>query len=239
MSSWIYNPSTPGATNVTVAKNGTTVGTRPAINFIEGAQIIETIADDAGNSEVDITIASSGGGAAASGTLSPGVLSSMARGSTAAESAFAIGQTATAATVWPAANRAIFIPVQVLKPVTLFKMAWFNGGTLSGNVSVGVYDESWTRLNTSFTVAQTGANVVQVADISDVSVAAGTTVYLAMALDNGAGTVYRAALSNFAMTLCYCREMAAAYPLPATATPTVVTTGYLPMLQASFQTSTL
>lgn len=49
---------------VEVVKNsGAVVGTRPQLNFIEGANITLTIADDAGNDQVDITIAASGGGA--------------------------------------------------------------------------------------------------------------------------------------------------------------------------------
>jgi hypothetical protein len=43
---------------IAVEKNGTLVGTRRAINFIEGSGITLTIADDSGNEEVDVTIAS-------------------------------------------------------------------------------------------------------------------------------------------------------------------------------------
>lgn len=51
------------AARVAVNKNsGATVGTRRRINFIEGANVTLTIADDAGNEEVDVTIAASGGG---------------------------------------------------------------------------------------------------------------------------------------------------------------------------------
>jgi hypothetical protein len=50
---------------VAVSKNsGAIVGTRSELNFIEGANITLTIADDAGSDEVDITIAASGGGGA-------------------------------------------------------------------------------------------------------------------------------------------------------------------------------
>jgi len=50
---------------VAVSKNsGATVGTRATLNFIEGANITLTIADDPAGDEVDITIASAGGVAA-------------------------------------------------------------------------------------------------------------------------------------------------------------------------------
>lgn len=57
--------SVPLSNNARVAVNknsGATVGTRRRINFIEGANVTLTIADDAVNEEVDVTIAASGGG---------------------------------------------------------------------------------------------------------------------------------------------------------------------------------
>ncbi len=57
---------------VAVNKNsGATVGTRRRLNFIEGTGTTLTITDDAGNEEVDITIAS----APAAGTVTPTMLS--------------------------------------------------------------------------------------------------------------------------------------------------------------------
>jgi hypothetical protein len=47
---------------VTVKDAGTPVGTQPSINFIEGSNITLTITNDAGNNEVDVEIAASGGG---------------------------------------------------------------------------------------------------------------------------------------------------------------------------------
>jgi hypothetical protein len=50
---------------ITVRKNtGADVGTRSRLNFIEGSNVTLTVSDDAGSDEVDITIASSGGGGA-------------------------------------------------------------------------------------------------------------------------------------------------------------------------------
>lgn len=50
-----------GSGDVTVRKNsGVDIGTRARLNLIEGANITLTIADDAGDAEIDVTIASSG-----------------------------------------------------------------------------------------------------------------------------------------------------------------------------------
>lgn len=48
--------------DVKVEKNGVFVGERETINFIEGANVTITAADNPGNSRVDVTIAAAGGG---------------------------------------------------------------------------------------------------------------------------------------------------------------------------------
>jgi len=48
---------------VTIRKNtGADAGTRPRLNYIEGANVTLTVADDPGSNEVDITIAAAAGG---------------------------------------------------------------------------------------------------------------------------------------------------------------------------------
>jgi hypothetical protein len=51
------------AARVTVSRNGTVVGTRRAINLIEGANVTLGAADNAGNERVDVTVTSTGAGA--------------------------------------------------------------------------------------------------------------------------------------------------------------------------------
>jgi hypothetical protein len=65
---------------VTVEKNGTAVGTRRNINFIEGTNITLTIADDSANDEVDVTIAASGGGATNLDSLTDVVITTPSNG---------------------------------------------------------------------------------------------------------------------------------------------------------------
>lgn len=63
-------PLPGGDPEVTVKRNGTLVGTRGAINLIEGSNVTLTVTDDAANDELDVTIASSasGGGSVAYAT---------------------------------------------------------------------------------------------------------------------------------------------------------------------------
>lgn len=47
-----------------IQKAGTLIGTRKAINLIEGSNVTLTVADNAGSDRVDVTVTSSGGGGA-------------------------------------------------------------------------------------------------------------------------------------------------------------------------------
>jgi len=47
---------------VRIAKAGTEIGNRNTVNFIEGANVTLTIADNAGSNRVDVTVAATGGG---------------------------------------------------------------------------------------------------------------------------------------------------------------------------------
>jgi hypothetical protein len=68
-----YNASNPsgyidtnGTARTIVANNGTTVGTRRAINFIPGTGVTLSVADDSANERVDVTINSAGAAAGVS-----------------------------------------------------------------------------------------------------------------------------------------------------------------------------
>jgi len=65
----IYYKASAIVSNIIVKKAGTTIGTRAGINLIEGANVTITVTDDAGNGEVDITIASSGEGGGSGHTI--------------------------------------------------------------------------------------------------------------------------------------------------------------------------
>lgn len=51
---------------VRVALAGSTVGTQPIVNFIQGSNVTLTVANNSGNRRVDVTIAASGGGGSVS-----------------------------------------------------------------------------------------------------------------------------------------------------------------------------
>jgi hypothetical protein len=92
------------------------------------------------------------------------------------------------AAVWPAANRAIYIPFELEVPATAYKMA-FVVGTQSGNYDAGIYDELGNRLVSMGSTAVPAAGVA-VADIADTALEPGT-YFMALNIDNVIAAVSR------------------------------------------------
>ncbi|HEY6021437.1 MAG TPA: T9SS type A sorting domain-containing protein [Candidatus Paceibacterota bacterium] len=125
------------------------------------------------------------------------------------------------------ANLARFFPFYKVAPATFARAFVFNGATVSGNIEIGIYDAKGRKV-TSVSAAQAGASVMQLIDITDFTLYPGM-YYLAMAMDNGTGTVKSSNAPSAAhLGFAGAFEMAAAYPLPATATFALPTTSVLP-----------
>lgn len=145
----------------------------------------------------------------------------------------------TGSGVWPAASRALLIPMRWPERATLRRLGLVNGSAVSGNLDVGLYDASGNRLVSSGSVAQAGTNVVQWLDITDTEVLPDIDYYLAAVLDNVAGAAFRWAtgLVTYGLAAAGLREVATAFPLPATLTPSAaITTAYVPVVLASMRT---
>jgi hypothetical protein len=145
----------------------------------------------------------------------------------------AMAQPAPISTAWGSANRAIFVPVRITERITIQKIAWLNGATLSGNVDVGLYDASGNRIFNVGSTAQAGVSQRQVVTAPANDIVPGR-YYLAQAIDNTTATVFLCA----SLTLEFVAslgvfEMAAAFPLPATATFTVLSLSRIPVLFAA------
>jgi hypothetical protein len=132
-----------------------------------------------------------------------------------AEAILSTRQAFNSAAAWPAANRAILPPVVLQRPVTATQIAWYNGATVAGNVSVGIYDQRRKQL-VEARAAMSGASTVQVIDIADTLLMPGR-YWPAMASDSGTATFFRATLNSFVQTLCGLRNISTAYPLPVSA----------------------
>jgi hypothetical protein len=121
---------------------------------------------------------------------------------------------------WPAANRAIFIPFRFPWPFRASGVGFVNGGTVSGNVDVGMYSADGRRIVSSGSVAQSGPNGFQF-----FSFAGGPNqrfepglYYVAVAF-SGSGTISgTAAFGSTKLRVLGLAQMGSAFPLPAAAT---------------------
>lgn len=130
---------------------------------------------------------------------------------------------------YPTASLALFFPFITDVPIVVTQISHENSSTVSGNVDVGVYDELGNRKVSKGGVAQAGALGLQVHDVTDTPLPPGV-YYMAFVLDNATGQVNRATAPAVVARSCGAKEMASAYPLPATATLVGCTTAFQPAM---------
>lgn len=145
---------------------------------------------------------------------------------------------APASATYPTANLAILIPFNLPRDATIVKLWANNGATLSGNIDVGIYDDAFAKIVSIGSTVQAGtANQLQEFDITDTTMIAGR-YYLVVALDNTTATLMRftPTVASSQLRQMGCAQMAAAFPLPATITPAIITNFYLPLIGLSLRT---
>lgn len=134
--------------------------------------------------------------------------------------------------VWPSANLAIFVPFRLPAPLTVQSLWVLNGATASGNIDVGIYDYTGTKLVSTGSTAQSGTNVVQSVGVT--AVLGAGLFYLALAMNNTTGTIARFAPANVGLVKAAgLAEAASAFPLPATTTLSTVSNAYMPLVGLS------
>jgi hypothetical protein len=127
-----------------------------------------------------------------------------------------VAATFALAGAWPTSDLAIYVPVRVKRRVVVVKLH-VGTGSASGNLDVGVYNESGTRLVSSGTTAQASSG--QTVDVTDTTIGPGL-YYLALVADNTTGTFNRMAP---AAPICVgqgllSQQLGAGGTLPTTAT---------------------
>lgn len=127
------------------------------------------------------------------------------------------------------ANRAYLIPFHIEEPITVTKLFCANGATASGNVDVGIYSSSFVKLISSGSTAQAGTNVLQIFNVTDTIIGPGD-FYLAIAIDNGTGTIFSQNIGTTIGNRIGLLQMASAFPLPATITPAAISSGTTPIV---------
>lgn len=131
--------------------------------------------------------------------------------------------------VWPTANMAFYIPVIVEAPCTAYMMA-IMVTTQAGNVDVGIYNETGTRLVSAGSTA-TAAAGIQTFDITDTPLGPGI-YYLAMACSSTSAAFFRASPNGNIHRTCGLASQTSALALPSTATFATGQT-YVPVVQAT------
>ncbi len=131
---------------------------------------------------------------------------------------------------WPAANRALFLPFEVVDALIATQMGVYNGGTIAGNVDLGIYASDGTRLVSTGSQTRSGASAIQVYDITDTLLATGV-YYLALSANNNTDGFFRwGTMSTLWMRANGIQEMDSAFALPSTATFANPSAAFIPWI---------
>jgi hypothetical protein len=141
----------------------------------------------------------------------------------------AINMNAVSGGTWPSANRALFIPWYVQRPVVVTALQVYVTTSAAGNLDLGVYDANGVRLVSTGSTAVAAVGVQRVA-VSPTSIPAGKH-YLAMSCSTTSAQFLREATQPWTF-LTGVQQMAAAVPLPASATFAAPANNYSPLILA-------
>jgi hypothetical protein len=157
------------------------------------------------------------------------IASSTGLSTLAGQASISAASAASTAAVWPAANRAIYIPFEIDYPATAFQMA-FVVGTQSGNYDAGIYSETGTRLVSLGSTAVPIAGIAT-ANFADTALLPGT-YFMALNIDNTTAAVARTGgLPIDTLRTCGVQQQAVgAVALPVTATFANPASAYMPQL---------
>lgn len=140
--------------------------------------------------------------------------------------------------VYPASNRAFFVPFTLKTSVVVTKLLNANGSGASGNLDIGIYGTDGVRIVSAGSTAMALTNVVQSVDVTDTVLAAGK-YYLAFVQDGTTGTNYRWISSVINNQMMGIFSMDTAFPLPASATFATSASAYVPFIGFSTLPTTL
>ena len=172
----------------------------------------------------------SGGNYAPPGRCGLATIGSLSWSTMAGQSQHLIASNAASA-VYTLANYAIFVPFIAETWFTVYHLGWYNGTVVSGNVDCGIYNQYGTRLVSTGSTAQAGVSGLQIVNITDLAVSPGY-YYMAFAMDNITGTVFRGTPALAMNEANDVREVTTGFPLPSTATMVNSTRAYIPTYYA-------
>lgn len=95
---------------------------------------------------------------------------------------------------WPAANRAIYIPLFLPAPFVVARFMVTNVNT-TGTVDIGLYNAAGTRLLSTGNTARSGSNVTQYFNVTDTWFPAGS-YFIALVCSSASGTFGQISLTS-------------------------------------------
>lgn len=130
---------------------------------------------------------------------------------------------------WPTANKAVYVPIVISRPILITNMWCTNGATANSNIDIGLYDKSGTRIINMGATAQSGTLNTQIFNITDTLIGPGD-FYLGMSFSATTGTVVASPTIGAAfLVMCSVMEQASAHALPANATFATSTFTWVPI----------
>jgi hypothetical protein len=127
-------------------------------------------------------------------------------------------------------NQVYYIPIVVRSRIVVRKLFVANATSVAGNVDVGLFDQAGTKVVSSGSTAQSGADAEQYFDVTDTVVGRGL-YYLAVVANGVSSQVAAHAISAPFLAATGVLAQTGTFPLPATATFALIhATGALPII---------
>ena len=129
---------------------------------------------------------------------------------------------------YPAADRALYLPIDIPKPTVVYRFFWLNGATAStNNIQVGIYNADFTSFLLGTSTLASGADVCQFDNVTDTPIPAGH-YWLAIWCNGTTTTLFRTAVTRYARPNMM-DEDSLTGGLPSTATPTAAGASFIPV----------
>lgn len=133
-----------------------------------------------------------------------------------------------ASTVYPVANKAIYVPFVARSQITFTSLFTGNGATATGNIDIGVYASDGTRIISTGSTAMAGTSARQIVTVAATTIGPGV-YYLAMTASSTSATFAATTAPVIGLQCMGVYQQTTALPLPATATFATASSTYLPI----------
>lgn len=143
-----------------------------------------------------------------------------------------LGGAIVASQAFATGSFAVYQPVEIFEPVTIFKMATTNGATVAGNIDLGIYNSSGVKLVSSGSVIHSGTAGIQVVDIADTELLPGL-YYMALAFSNITGTFAVFSEDAGIIRSSGVFQQGNAFPLPDIASFSAYNVAFVPIISMS------